>query len=282
MLEISCFFDAHFHLFECLKIENAFELLGGFPEYCGCSCAHSVEEWQSQENALEILENKNSAGKIAGNSVENTGNPGKFSEKKSAGKKIHILKSFGLHPQNPLVENAEFLESLLKSNALDAVGEAGFDLFTEEFRSNLDRQKKAWHIQAELAAKYGKPLVVHCRKGMQQLFQDAKILSKIPAVLFHSFPGPFEEARSVLRILPDACFSYGKQILNGNKKVLSCLENLPLKNILLETDAPFQHLKNERFTSCVEIKRVYEAAFKVRKDLSPEIIENNFLKTFRI
>lgn len=253
MLEISCFFDAHFHLSECLELENAFEMLGVFPEYYGCSCAHSVEEWKKQKTALEILENK----------------------------KIHILKAFGLHPQNPLVENADFLETLLKNNELDAVGEAGFDFFTEEFRNNFERQKEAWHIQVELAEKYCRPLVVHCRKGMQQIFLDMKILSKIPAVLFHSFSGPFEEARSVLRILPDSYFSYGKQILNGNKKVLSCLENLPLKNILLETDAPFQHLKNERFTSCQEIKRVYEAAFEVRNELSPEIIKNNFLGMFR-
>ena len=260
MLEISCFFDAHFHFFECLKYEKPFDSLGGFEKYYGCSCAHSVEEWYNQKNALESENEAESLPLSAG--------------------RIHILKSFGLHPQNPVVENAAFLENLLKNNELDAVGEAGFDFFTDEFRQNFDRQKEAWHIHVDLAAKYQKPLVIHCRKAMQYIFQEINTLAKIPSVLFHSFPGPIEEARSVLCRLPDAFFSYGKQILNGNKKVLSCLQNLPLKNILLETDAPFQHLKDERFTSCVEIKRVYQAAFDVRKELSAEIIKNNFCTMF--
>lgn len=267
MLEISCFFDAHFHLLECFKYEKPFDSLAGFKEYYACSCAHSVEEWFNQKIALESLEKT----KVPGIS----GDGSSFSSGK-----IHILKSFGLHPQNPIVENADFLENLLKNNEINAVGEAGFDLFKDEFRQNSARQQEAWHIQVELAAKYQKPIVVHCRKAMQNIFQEINTLAKIPSVLFHSFPGPIEEAHSVLYRLPDAFFSYGKQILNGNKKVLSCLQNLPLKNILLETDAPFQHLKDERFTSCAEIKRVYGAAFDVRKELSPEIIKNNFFRMF--
>lgn len=267
MLEISQFFDAHFHFSECLKYENPFSALENFTEYYGCSCAHSVEEWFAQKTALESLEKSKIPEVSAGVPLSYAG-------------KIHILKSFGLHPQNPAVENAEFLENLLENNWLDAVGEAGFDLFTDEFKKNLERQKEAWFIQAELAAKYNKPLVVHCRKGAQYIFQEIGALKKIPAVLFHSFPGPAEEAFSILRKLPDAFFSYGKQILNGNKKVLSCIKELPLKNILPETDAPFQHLKKERFTSCSEIKRVYQAAFDVRKELSSEIIKDNFFALF--
>ena len=255
MLEISQFFDAHFHFSECLKYENPFSALENFTEYYGCSCAHSVEEWFAQKTALESLEKSKIPEVSAGVPLSYAG-------------KIHILKSFGLHPQNPAVENAEFLENLLEDNGLDAVGEAGFDLFTDEFKKNLDRQKEAWFIQAELAAKYNKPLVVHCRKGTQYIFQEIDALKKIPAVLFHSFPGPAEEAFSILRKL------------NGNKKVLSCIKELPLKNILPETDAPFQHLKKERFTSCSEIKRVYQAALDVRKELSPEIIKDNFFALF--
>lgn len=273
MLEISCFFDAHFHFSECMKFEKPSDSLAEFEKYYGCSCVHSAEEWENQKNALDSTEKSGSCGAFV-----DCGSSGDFPP--SSAEKIHILKSFGLHPQNPAVENAEFLENLLRNNELDAVGEAGFDFFAEEFRKNFERQNEAWHIQLELAEKYQKPLVVHCRKAMQNIFKEIDALKNIPAVLFHSFPGPVEEASSVLRRLPDAYFSYGKQILNGNKKVLSCVKNLPLKNILLETDSPFQCLKNERFTSCAEIKRVYQAAFEVRRELMPEIIKNNFFTLF--
>lgn len=255
MLEKSCFCDAHFHFIECLTRENVVLELENFTEYYGCTCAHSVEEWYDQKLELE-----------------------KSGIEKS--EKIHILKSFGMHPQNPVVENAVFLENLLKNGELDAVGEAGFDFFTDELKQNIERQKDAWHIQVELAAKYQKPLIVHCRKAMSHIFMDINTLAKIPAILFHSFPGPIEEAHSVLYRLPEAFFSYGKQILNGNKKVISCMENLPLKNILLETDAPFQRLKDEKFTSCREIERVYGAAFNVRNDLTSEILKENFFRLY--
>ena len=187
-----------------------------------------------------------------------------------------------MHPQNPFVENAGVLENLLKENKLDAIGEAGVDLFREEFKNNLSAQKEAFNIQVELAVKYQKPLVIHCRKAMSHIFEEINQLAKIPGILFHSFPGPMEEAHSVLYRLPDACFSFGKQLLNGNKKAFSCMEELPLRNILLETDAPYQHLKDEVFTSCSEIQRVYQAAFDIRKDLTAEIIKDNFFRLYNL
>ena len=78
-------------------------------------------------------------------------------------------------------------------------------------------------------------------------------------VLFHSFMGPPVEALSLLNRGINGYFSFGKQLLNCNKKAIACVRELPSNRILAETDAPFQTLKGEKYTAPSEIVRVYQA-----------------------
>lgn len=236
------FCDAHFHLVQSymafpsdLKMPPFFQN----QPVKACTCAHNIPEYGKQKQLLL---------QIANSSLHSA----------------DIKSAFGLHPQQPAIENAFFLEQLLEKNEICAVGEAGFDLFTDEFKINLENQKEAWQIQLELAQKFSRPLVIHCRKAMNFIFADSRQLKKLPAVLFHSFPENPDAAFSILNHGINAFFSFGKQILNGNKKAIACVKSLPLQNLLLETDAPFQTLKGEKFTSPDEIKKVYEHAFHLR------------------
>ena len=70
--------------------------------------------------------------------------------------------------------------------------------------------------------------------------------------------GPAAEAASLLNHNINAYFSFGKQLLNGNKKAIACLRELPSERLLAETDAPFQFLKGEKYTAPEDIKRIYE------------------------
>ena len=78
----------------------------------------------------------------------------------------------------------------------------------------------------------------------------------MPEVLFHSFMGPVSQAFSLLDKNINGYFSFGKQVFNGNKKVLECIQKLPSQRILCETDAPFQYLKGEKFTSPADITKI--------------------------
>ena len=97
--------DSHLHIAEC---ENF------VPAHFCCSCVHSKEEFFIQEEIAS----------------------------KSSGK---VLCAFGLHPQKPLLENVDFLESLLIKKRIVAVGETGFDFFTPELKSCAAQQKKAFY-----------------------------------------------------------------------------------------------------------------------------------------
>lgn len=244
--------DAHFHLVQCGKMPVDEEK----NEYYSCTCAHCPEEFLEQEKLIAQYQNLN---------------------------KYKILSSYGIHPQDPKVEYAPFLEKLLNEKRISAIGEAGFDLFTEEYRLNKKAQEEAWKIQTELAAEYKVPLVVHDRKALDEIFSSSKILSKIQAVVFHSFAFGVKEADSILNHNVNAYFSFGKQIMNGNKKSIDCVKNLPIEKLLLETDAPYQTLKGEIKTYPDEIKKVYEEASRIRQcDLIylSEKLMINFSKVF--
>lgn len=224
------FCDAHFHLLDFPSVPE---------KWMGCTCAHSIKEWETQKE---------------------------FFKDKTCG-----VLSFGLHPQSAeyidIKENADYLEHLLKDPASDikAIGEAGFDYFTKEFKAQAVKQEEMFNIQLELALFYNKPLVVHCRKANHKLFEYSGKLKKLPSVLFHSFMGTLIEANSLISRNINCFFSFGKQMMNNNKKVIDCVKNLPEQNLLLETDAPFQTLRDERYTKLEDIKRIYESARNIRQ-----------------
>ena len=240
------FCDAHFHLIPFLEIsggnnfENFSKNSGDFfppkKNHFFCTCAHSKEEFSMQEEFL---------------------NSDFFCREK-------VARAFGIHPQNPILENADFLEELLKEGKIGAVGEAGFDFFSNEFKGNAAAQEEAWNVQLQLSQEYGAALVVHARRAAHKIFEYTPKLKKLRAVVFHSFAGNAADARSILRREVNAYFSFGKPILNGAKKAISCVKFLPSENLLFETDAPFQTLRWELATPPSDIVRVYQCAFEMR------------------
>ena len=265
MLAFSVLTDAHFHLACCAEksLEDSFRGLESI-SYYGVSCAHGRDEYIQQEAlAAKLGENGNA----------------------------HIICSFGMHPQLPLVENGSFMETLLKERRIGAVGEAGFDLF-KEFKGDIDRQEEAWRISCELAARYGVPLVVHCRKALDKMFRDSKALSKIPAVVFHSFTGSVQDAHSLLKRGVNAYFSFGNPLLFGDKSAIGCVQKLEEERILMETDAPYQTMRGEDETKMSAIVRVYETAFflrygkescaKEKTQMFSDTIFNNFKSAYGI
>ncbi len=242
------FCDAHFHAACCEGLTG--KELDGF---LGASCAHFIEEFGRQEQLVQA----------------------------SGG---HILPLFGMHPQLPLLENADYMEELLKKKRIIGIGETGFDLFTPEFRANQKAQEEAWNVSLALAAEYAVPVVVHDRKALDLIFRDAGKLKALPSVILHSFAFGPREALSILNHGINAWFSFAKQLLNGNKKSRACVGELPLDRILLETDAPYQTLKGETATSPLEIRRVYAEAALIRgigMDELAAALQKNFTAAYR-
>lgn len=75
--------------------------------------------------------------------------------------------------------------------------------------------------------------------------------------------GPPVEAQSLLDRGINGYFSFGKQLLNGNKKASACVCELPSERVLAETDAPFQFLKGEQYTDLKDIIKVNDEIIKL-------------------
>ncbi|MCR4821594.1 MAG: TatD family hydrolase [Treponema sp.] len=203
------------------------------------------------------------------------------------------LISFGIHPQivdssyieRDFSSDFDLLKNLLSSKRIIAIGECGFDFFTPQYKATAREQEIVFEKELALAIKADLPMILHLRKSIEKIFTYSKDLKKLPSVIFHSFPGTLMEAQSLLNHGINAYFSFGKPLLNGKKSAIACLSNLPLKNILLETDAPYQTLKGEKETLPSHIKEVYKSASVLRKIPVEELnvqIHTNFYKAFGI
>lgn len=273
------FCDSHLHLSKC----NAFFSFSQEKKYMAVSSCHSREDFEFLGASLAPL----------GAGVPPFADAHSFTTLRNSGAPYPCaFASFGIHPQavNPSYMEKDFssdlayLESLLETKKIVAIGECGFDFFTPDFKSTTREQEIAFESQLDLAQKYKLPLVLHLRKSIEKIFTYSRELKKVPAVIFHSFPGTLREAESLKNHGLNAFFSFGKPLLNGKKSAIDCVKNLPLKNILLETDAPYQTLKDEEFTSPQEIERVYRAASEIRGISMEElaaVIEENFTRAFQ-
>lgn len=235
------YIDAHMHIADCASWKLP-------PDTMVCSSAHSFEEFLLVEAAAQE-------------------NPGR------------VMATFGIHPQNPDVCLYPVLAELAREKRIQAVGEAGFDLFTSEYQATLPRQLEAWCLQLELAKKYQLPLVVHCRKAMDKIFMYTKELSALPAVVFHAYPGSPQEARNLLRRGVNAFFSFGKELLRGRRNSIQCVESLPLERLLAETDAPYQTLRHQAATPPEDIELVYRKFVEIR-DIGEESLKAQLLDNF--
>ncbi|OHD20644.1 MAG: hypothetical protein A2Y38_19155 [Spirochaetes bacterium GWB1_59_5] len=212
------------------------------------------------------------------------------------------LVSFGIHPQLAVMDEAGELERRAVAGELAAIGECGFDFYgdaPELVRSpeNERAQREAFEFQIGLAQRCGLPVVMHLRRATDLLFEYAKRLSTLRAVVLHSWPGPANEALDFLARCPRALFSFGLSIANGNRKTRSSAAALPATAILTETDAPYQPPRgapppgakgNHRpllraYSTVADLPRVVAELASLRGQ-SPEAIEaqveRNFLEVF--
>ena len=157
---------------------------------------------------------------------------------------IHTGKSF--HDKQELGDEGEAFTSrgevfdkniyreLLKDPKVVAIGECGLDYYRME-SSSIEKQKKAFIEQIELANEVGKPLMLHIRDA----YTDAlKILKKHAQVkgAVHFFIGNMEEAKGFLDFGFMLSFS---GVITFTHDYDEVVKNTPLDMILTDTDSPY-------------------------------------------
>ena len=192
----------------------------------------------------------------------------------------YIYAAVGVHPQN--IENSNFknnyieeLENLIINNSkVVAIGEIGLDYYFNS--ENKSSQIKVFEEQIELSLKHDLPILVHDREAHGDTLE---ILKKYkPKGIVHCFSGSLEMAQEIIKL--GMYIGIGGVVTFKNAKtILDVVREIPLENIVLETDAPYLAPVPFRGKRCdssyikyvaekiseiksIDVKKVYEQTFK--------------------
>jgi TatD DNase family protein len=201
-----------------------------------------------------------------------------------------LLAAVGIHPRETIT-NYELsitnLEKLLKENQeIIAVGECGLD-YSNLPKSPFDKgdfqeMEVLFRQQIELAKKYNKPLIVHARKAVEEVF-DILRGSNTRGVV-HCYTGGKKRVQKVLDLGKDWFFG-----IDGNvtyeEGLVEVVKVIPHERLLAETDSPeltplpFRGQKN----SPENVKYVYQKIAEIwgmSFDETEKILDENARRLF--
>lgn len=145
----------------------------------------------------------------------------------------------GLHPcsvKENWKEEMAIVEQWLGKRKFVAIGEIGIDLFWD--KTFIEEQKIVFKRQVELANEYKLPIVIHTRDSLDvvlDLLADVK--KESPCGIFHCFTGNSEQAKKITGL--GFYLGIGGVITFKNGGLDKTIPEIPLENIVLETDAPY-------------------------------------------
>jgi TatD DNase family protein len=144
--------------------------------------------------------------------------------------------AFGIHPMHAgLADDSTLLRLAALSSSGVAIGEIGLD---PSYAVSMESQERAFRNQLRLAVSLGLPVLVHCRRAFQQTLQILKEEgARHVGGIMHAFSGSPEMAREFIR-LGFAISISGMVTRDTSVKLTRLVSELPLEELVLETDAP--------------------------------------------
>jgi TatD DNase family protein len=169
-----------------------------------------------------------------------------------------VYASAGVHPQEATSATSEALEKLATLAAHErciAVGEIGLDYYHFD-NPEIPIQQQAFIAQMKLAARFRKPIIIHCRTSelatpqAKDKFGTADAWEDVLALIaehwtptglggiMHCFSGSVEQAERSLAANFYLSFA-GNLTYPKSQAIRDAAELAPSHRILVETDAPF-------------------------------------------
>ena len=156
-----------------------------------------------------------------------------------------ILPFIGIHPEK-FKDNLEDMTRLVEQNKdkISGIGEIGLDKTYVKSDEEYSAQKQVFETLLSLAEKHKKPVSIHSRKTLDDIFEIISSYS-LSGVLLHWFDGNKKQLQKAM----DMKFfvSYGPVMLYATDKQI-LLSKTDQDKILVETDGPV------RFSKCFGFK----------------------------
>ena len=181
-----------------------------------------------------------------------------------------------------------YLEKLYLENKekIVAIWETGLDYYWE--KDKKEEQKKFFKAQIKLAEKYNLPVIIHNRESKEDIFQILEG-TNFKNFIFHCYSEDIEYAQKLINFSPNCKISFSGIVTFKNaKEIQETAKNIPLKNILVETDSPYLTPTPHRWKQENEpafTKYVLEKIIELRSENSEEIkktIFENSLEVFGV
>ena len=142
----------------------------------------------------------------------------------------------GIHPEyaeNYKDEDIEFIKNSITKNKVIAIGEIGLDYHYSKDLKN--EQKELFEKQLKIAEDNNIPVVIHSREATQDTID---ILKKYHVKgIIHAFSGSLETANIYIKM--GFKLGVGGVITFKNSNLKDVIKQIPINNIVLETDAPY-------------------------------------------
>ena len=159
---------------------------------------------------------------------------------KIAHKYDFVYAAIGYHPTEINVSEEDFNEvmNLLSDSKVVAVGEIGLDYYWVKDEAEREKQKDYFIRQIEIANKNHLPITIHCRDAINDTLEIVKEHKPIEGGIMHCYSGSLESAYEFIK-----CGLYislgGPVTFKNAKEPKRVAENIPLDNLLVETDSPY-------------------------------------------
>lgn len=213
--------------------------------YIDTHCHLQFEQYaQDRETIIERMKEEGIAAIVVGTDLETSKEAVELVEKYE-----HLYAAVGLHPSS--IEQEQFNDAEYRALATHpkvvAIGECGLDYFRLEEMSDEVKNKQKELLQKHIALAVGldKPLVIHVRpsKGTIDAYHDLiEILKEAKKEYpklrgdIHFFAGGLTEAEAFFTL--DFTISF-TAVITFARDYDDIVKEVPLENILSETDAPY-------------------------------------------
>ena len=150
-----------------------------------------------------------------------------------------LFPAYGLHPVFLDAHREADLEALaawIEREKPLAIGECGLDYFLDDL--DRERQQRFFDGQLRLARTFQLPLIVHARRAVDAVIASIRRVGGLTGVV-HSFSGSPEQAAMLHR--HGFMLGLGGPVTYDRAQRLHRIaRDMPLEQLLLETDAPDQ------------------------------------------
>lgn len=174
----------------------------------------------------------------------------------------------GLHPEEVRADWRDVLAQMklrldAQCHPFIGIGEVGLDYYwSREFETE---QLEAFDEQVRWAVEYHLPLMIHCRKGQNEMVRLLRAYGKdLPGGVFHCFTGNGKEAAELLSF-DNFMLGIGGVLTFKNSHLSEVLASaVPLSRVVLETDSPYmapvpmRGKRNESAYTLYVLKRMAE------------------------